>query len=572
MPKRENGELRFKELIETLPNVAVQGYNAQREVIYWNEASERLYGYTKEEAYGQRLEELIIPEPMRETVINGINQWITQGIEIPASELMLMRKDGSSVAVLSSHAMLHLDTDHPQLFCIDVDVTQQQRTTKQLKELATRDTLTGLINRRQMEEEVQRKMDEAKVYSHEFGLLFIDLDHFKDVNDTLGHHAGDELLKFTAQRMLSKLRPYDRLARFGGDEFVLLLPTLQNQSTLSSVADRLISAFQEPFTIVGHEVYVTVSIGMGLFPSDGDNVKDLFKNVDTAMYEAKRSGRNCYRYFSNAMNVALEQHQLLVRGLHHALEKDEFYLVYQPQVHLKTGVISSCEALLRWSPEDQRINPSPAHFIPIAERSDLILRIGSWVLHQVCRQIVSWRQDGLNIDRVDVNISGKQLAQPHFLEQFLSILAQYGLNAADVGIELTEHVLIFAKDSIVAELKQAKQNGTHISIDDFGTGYSSLSYLKQFPIQTLKIDRAFIKDIPQDVKDAAIVRAIVQVGQTLGLNIVVEGVETEVQKVYCQGLNCDLAQGYFFFKPLSPVEFGALLKRQMDSETPLIEV
>ena len=565
-------EDRFKELIESLPNVAVQGYNANREVIFWNDASQKVYGYSKEEAYGQKLEDLIIPEHAKQHVIDSIHSWIYEGVEPPYGELILKKKDGSDVVVLSSHVMLYLNTSTPQLFCIDVDVTQQYNTKNKLKDLAMHDSLTGLINRQHMEREIQALIDRSKNDNNQFGLMFIDLDHFKDVNDTMGHDAGDDLLRIVTQRIKAILRTDQQFARFGGDEFVVMLPDIYEQAAFDSIADRIANVFVLPFVVKNQELYITASIGICIYPNDGETVQDLFKNADTAMYSAKQSGRNCYHYFSNNMNEILQTHQKMINGLYRALEKNEFYMVYQPQVDLKTGNVRSCEALIRWSPTGLDTGFTPAQFIPIAERSGLILKIGDWVIHNVCRQLVQWREQKLDIQRVDINLSGKQLSQPVFLEHFLSILDQYGLKPTDVGIELTEHVLIFAKESIIERLKDAQFAGTHVSIDDFGTGYSSLSYLKQFPIQTLKVDQSFIRDAPRDTKDAAILRAIVQVGQSLDLDVVVEGIETEVQKIFCQALGCDLGQGYYFYKPLLANDLSDLLRQQMELNQPLIKI
>ena len=561
-------EDRFKELIESLPNVAVQGYNSNREVIFWNEASENLYGYTKEEAYGKKLEDLIIPEENKQKVVETIDNWLQYGAEIQPGELSLRKKDGSRVVVLSSHVMLYLSSNNPQFFCVDVDITQQHHTENKLKSLVIHDSLTGLVNRPYMESEIESLIKNKTP----FGLMFIDLDHFKDVNDTMGHDAGDELLLIVTQRISAILRTDQEFARFGGDEFVLLLPDVVDQQALDSIANRILDVFSNPFVVNNQELYVTASIGICMCPQDGSSVKDLFKNADTAMYSAKEAGRNRFRHFSNKMNLILQSHQQMINGLHHAVENNNFYMVYQPQVDLRTGIIKSCEALIRWEPNSNHIGFSPAQFIPIAERSGLILKIGDWVAHHVCQQMVRWREQQLDIQRVDINLSGKQLAQPGFLERFLSILDEYGLKPTDVGIELTEHVLIFAKESIIRRLKDAQLAGTHVSIDDFGTGYSSLSYLKKFPIQTLKIDQSFIREAPKDSKDAAILRAIIQVGQSLNLTTVVEGIETEVQKIFCQALGCDLGQGFYFFKPLPEKEFSALLKRQMELNKSLINV
>lgn len=548
-------ELRFEQLIEALPNVAVQGYNSQREVIYWNEGSENLYGYSQQEAIGRKLEELIIPEPMREGVIEAHHAWVSQGVKIPASELELRHKDGRSVFVFSSHVMLKQDTADPEMFCVDVDLTPQHEARQQLERLAIQDVLTHLPNRRFVEEELERRLADASRLSQSLGVLFIDLDHFKEVNATLGHYAGDMLLQEVAERMSAKLRQCDHLARFGGDEFVLLLPVVDDQVCIAVVAEKLLSAFSETFPLGGQDIYMTASIGVSVFPGDGDSVSTLLQNADAAMYRAKEQGGNRYQFFNRSMNNDLHRQRAIVNGLHRAFQQEEFSLVYQPQIDLKTQTIRSCEALLRWKPSHRDAQISPEVFIPIAERSDLILRIGTWVVNEACRQLAEWRTQGISDLRVDINVSGMQIAQPDFVDTLMAALNHYGLSAQDLGIELTENVLASSSNDTLMALTHARRSGMEISIDDFGTGYSSFSYLKVFPVHTLKIDRSFVEDAPHKANDAAIMEGMVTIGHKLGLKIVAEGIDSAAQQALCESLGCDLGQGYYFHRPLPP---GAL--------------
>lgn len=563
MPKDSYGEEhRFQQLIDSLPTVAVQGYNSQREVIYWNDASASLYGYSKQEALGEKLEDLIIPQEMRQGVIDAHKNWVEQGVAIPAAELQLKSKSGGAVPVFSSHVMLKQDSDDPEMFCVDVDLTEQYKSAQQLKVLANQDPLTELPNRRSLESALERRISEATRFGQQFSVLFIDLDRFKDINDTMGHYAGDLLLKIVAERLSSNLRKYDLLSRFGGDEFVVLLPQLHRIGDIEVVAQKFISDFDATFHLEGQDIYMTASIGISVFPENGNSVGELLKNADTAMYQAKESGRNCYQFFASSMNEMLNRHRLIVTKLHQSLQQGDFQLVYQPHVDLKSNAISSCEALLRCNPHSADILMSPGEFIPVAEQSDLIIRIGRWVLEEACRQLAEWRSAGLKNTRIDINVSGKQLIQSDFIDYFRQTLKAHGLAPGDIGIELTEHALISVDESILEQLRALKESGVSISLDDFGTGYSSLSYLKHFPVDILKIDQSFIKDSSFNADDMAIMEAIVQVGHKMGLKIVVEGVETAEQKAFCQSLQCDLAQGYHYYRPMPPDEFIELVRSQ----------
>jgi diguanylate cyclase (GGDEF)-like protein/PAS domain S-box-containing protein len=551
-------ERRFEQLIDSLATVAVQGYNRDREVIYWNDASTWLYGYSKQEALGKKLEDLIIPSEMREAVIQAHHNWLQQGVAIPADELLLQHKDGRRIPVFSSHVMLKQGTDHPEMFCVDVDLSKQHQTAQELKRQASRDALTQLPNRHFFENAVQARVSEASRFQQSFSVLFIDLDNFKQINDTMGHDAGDRLLIKVAERLSAQLREYDVLCRFGGDEFVVLLPHTHHVDDLEWVAQKLIADFEHSFRLQGQDVYLTASIGISVFPENGDSVGELLKDADIAMYQAKEAGRNRYQFFDATMNESLKRHRQVVSALHHALGHDGFHLVFQPQVDLASGEIGACEALLRCAPGKGGFAMLPGEFIPIAEHSDLIIRIGRWVLEAACWQLAAWRREGLKELRIDINISGKQLKQKEFMCHFESTLAAYGCAPSEIGLELTEHTFIAGEALVLEKLETLRKAGVSISIDDFGTGYSSLSYLKRFPVDIIKIDRDFIKEIPSCEEDIAIMEAIVQVAHKLGLVIIVEGIETAEQQAFCQSLRCDYAQGYYLHRPMSASDFFAL--------------
>jgi diguanylate cyclase (GGDEF)-like protein/PAS domain S-box-containing protein len=549
----------FLQLIDALPKVSVQGYDKHRRVIYWNQSSEEVYGYTREEALGRKLEELIIPDHMIDGVIQLHRDWVEKGVPIPSSELLLTGKGGGPVPVFSSHVMLKQHTDSPEMFCIDVDFREQYEARETLRRMATTDPLTDLPNRRYLESELEKVISQVGAGPGEFAILFIDLDMFKDVNDTLGHTWGDRLLHSVAARMQSDLADGEVLARFGGDEFVLVIPRISSANDAQTVAMRVLDLFRSSFSLGSENVYITSSIGISRYPVDGQQPEELLKNADAAMYQAKESGRNRCQFFTSALSDKLRVQRDISNRLHRSLENGEFELVYQPQFEMHDQTVSSCEALLRWRPQDGGPAVPPDLFIPIAERSDLIIHMGDWVLEQACAQVSQWKKDGFNI-RVDINVSGKQLEQADFFESLDATISRFGLSPEDLGLELTEHVLIRSNDRMLDGLRALRDRGMTISIDDFGTGYSSLNYLKVFPITHLKIDRSFVVEAPENDLDGALLEAIVSVGHGLRLEIVVEGVETEEQAVFCKALNIDYAQGFWYSRPVSAEDVVSFFK------------
>ena len=550
-------ELRFLDLICSLAKVSIQGYDKHRKVIYWNDSSEEIYGFPREEAIGKKLEELIIPPPMRKEVLTLHQQWLDDGVPIPSAQLPLQRKDGSIVHVFSSHVMLKAHTDSPEMFCIDIDLSEQHAAREKLEQMASTDLLTGLPNRRHLESTLQNRIEQAQQTGDQFGLLFLDLDMFKEVNDTLGHSWGDELLRAVSRRLHECLDGKGLITRFGGDEFVVVSDTL-DEAGASELARKLTDCFQDAFELSGENVRITLSVGISLYPQDGEKAGDLLKNADLAMYDAKAKGRNRYEFFSASLAQQLQEQRTLAAQLHESLNNNEFELVYQPQFDLTTGKIAACEALLRWRPTQEVASVSPGVFIPVAERTDLIIHIGRWVMEEACRQVKAWREKGIEI-RVDINVSGRELVEPGYFAVLDDCRLRYGLAPRNIGIELTENILIKAGSDALEELKKQREKGVEISVDDFGVGYSSLSYLKHFPISHLKIDRTFLKDAPESAYDGALMEAIVNVGHKLDLLIVAEGVETEEQSRYCQGLNVEYAQGFLYAKPMPADELETLL-------------
>ncbi len=551
-------EQRFRSLLESLPKVAVQGYDRDRRVIYWNEGSTRLYGYTAEEAQGQLLEDLIIPAFMRDGVIQAHRAWIEKGVAISAGELELKHKTGEPVSVYSQHLMLNEHTDSPLLFCVDVDLSSQKRAHREL-EFATRfDRLTHLPNRQTFEVDLDGLLDSCRRLGHGLATIYVDIDHFVEINDALGYDQGDRLLVELTRRLRECQRATDLVSRVSSDEFVLAFPCAQLATDVRRVVRRVQNVFRQPFVLDGRERQVTACLGVALFPENGDSSRELIRNADVAKNRAKLAGRGTLRFFQQKLHDELvRQHHLSAR-LEEALDNGEFSLHYQPQVSAASGRIENLEALIRWETSEGPAI-SPAEFIPLAERSGLIHRLGDWVIEEACRQQAEWRAKGFLHHRIDINISGRQLVRLDALKRFEDSLQRHGLGPRDIGIELTENILIEADETVLEDLRRLYHRGIRIALDDFGTGYSSLSYLKHFPVTALKIDRSFIHDAPMQPKDRAIMEGAILIGHRLGLEVVAEGVENAEQLSLLRDMHCDLVQGFFFFRPMPAQEIERLL-------------
>jgi diguanylate cyclase (GGDEF)-like protein len=437
---------------------------------------------------------------------------------------------------------------------------QLQRQAQDLQHQAFHDSLTGLPNRALFMDRLQHALNRAERASHTIAVLFLDLDRFKFINDSLGHEAGDELLVAVARRLQTCVRPEDTVARLGGDEFTVLLEGIRGEHQATSVADRIKRALQAPFVIVGQDVFVSTSIGITLSEGNQQPPSDIMRNADTAMYQAKEKGKSRYQVFDARMDSRALMRLQLEADLYQALERKEFVVYYQPKVDLLTGEIVSFEALVRWA-HPQRGLVSPAHFIPLAEETGLILPIGQLVLHTACRQAQMWLAK-YSDDRsfsVSVNLSARQFQHPVLVEEIAQALQDSGLEPQCLQLEITESVVMEHVPSALATLQNLRHLGVQLAIDDFGTGYSSLSYLKHFTVDTLKIDKTFIDRLNHDVADAAIVQAIITLARTLKMHSVAEGVETEAQLRLLQTLGCDFGQGFLFAQPLPSDVAGSLL-------------
>jgi diguanylate cyclase (GGDEF)-like protein/PAS domain S-box-containing protein len=440
------------------------------------------------------------------------------------------------------------------------DMTAHKSTENELSKLAHFDPLTGLSNRTQFVERLKFTLDIAKRNHHQSALMLLDLDRFKLINDTLGHQLGDELLVQVSRRLKQCVREVDTVSRLGGDEFTVILGEIHSSENAACVANKILTTLNAPFMLSEREVFVSVSIGITVFPVDGDSVNLLIKNADTAMYHAKESGRNNYQYFSDTMNKNMLDELEMETNLRQAFKNEEFSLNYQPQFALKTRKLIGAEVLVRWNhPTLGWI--SPAIFIPYAEKSNLIIALGEWVLRTACKQAVAWQTSGLKLQPMSVNLSGMQLKQPDLLYKVAQILEETHFPAHLLELELTEGVLMANVEETITTLNKLKDMGIRLSIDDFGTGYSSLSYLKRFPIDTLKIDQSFIREITTSSDDSAIASTIIAMAHNLRLNVIAEGVETIEQANILLDKECDDVQGYFFSRPLCESDFCQLLTK-----------
>jgi diguanylate cyclase (GGDEF)-like protein len=439
------------------------------------------------------------------------------------------------------------------------DITESRKSEQQIQKMAYFDTLTGLPNRALFYDRINQAIALAKRDKTSLAVLFLDLDHFKNINDTLGHSVGDQLLIEAAHRLSQHIRTNDTLARLGGDEFVVVITYFGEQLNTTYVAQKLIDTIQAPFYIMGKELHVTASVGIALFPEDGANAETLIKHADMAMYSSKEAGRNAFNFFSPLMNQKALTRMENEVGLRHALERGEFFIEFQPIMSAQSGTIAAAEALVRWNhPVRGRIPPND--FITLAEETGLILPLGEWVLRTVCSCMKSWSDAGLPPVRCCVNVSSRQIEQQDFPEIVRTVLRETGANPAQLEIELTESCLVTNIENNIAGVFGMREWGVTIAIDDFGTGYSSLGYIKTLPIDHIKIDRTFVTDICDNVQDQAIVEAIITMSHKLNIRNIAEGVETLEQLEFLKKLGCNEIQGYYFHRPLPVAVFEKLLK------------
>jgi diguanylate cyclase (GGDEF)-like protein len=435
------------------------------------------------------------------------------------------------------------------------EVGERKSAEKRLHQIAAYDQLTNLPNRYLLQADFSRKLEESLRNQKMLATLFFDLDNFKAINDVHGHETGDALLKQVAMRMSEVTRNYDLLARFGGDEFVMIMSNLSERSDVIQVVEKIIAGFVPAFDLPGASVQITTSVGISIFPEDGKDPSELLKNADLAMYRAKAEGRNCYQFFNSEMNLELQYSQWVETNLREALEQNRLQLHFQPQVNLETGAVDSCEALIRWPQEDgEHINP--ADFIKIAERTGQIIEISKWVLNEACRVLCEWQNRDYKTIRVDINLSGKDFADHGVLYKFLQIVQRHNLKPGQIGIEISENLLLESTEKVIKALTILHNAGVHISIDDFGTGISSLNYLKQLPLSGIKIDQSLVHEAPGNKDDLVIMQAITLAAHGFGLDVIAEGVETEWQESLCREVGCNTIQGIYVSEPIPEDKFS----------------
>ncbi|AZQ83080.1 bifunctional diguanylate cyclase/phosphodiesterase [Colwellia sp. Arc7-635] len=654
--------------------ISVQGYDEQRRVIYWNKGSELLYGYTKEDAIGQKIEKLIIPKSMCDLVISAHSDWIEKGIEIPAAEITLCKKNGHDISVFSSHVMFTNQYNNKQMYCIDIDltdarkaqaqvtlkekmletifeaipdlfflmepngticdyhtsntsdlyvsptqfigrnmsdvlpddvankfkthiskalaqekmtsfdyelampsgllyfearishlkkpnqvmviirdITEQHKSDQIIRHQAYFDSLTLLPNRFLSLDRLSQILVEAERNDEKAAVLFLDLDDFKKVNDSLGHEVGDKILVKSAHRLQQVLRKEDTVGRLGGDEFIILLRGLTDHQDALAVAENLLNLFRQPFKIDRRELILTLSIGVAIYPKDGCCASDLLRSADTAMYQAKALGRNTYSFFTPEMNIVMQRRFEIEEQMRGALERNEFELHYQPQMDVKSASIIGAEALLRWH-NPVLGNITPDEFIPIAEHTGLIVAMGEYVIEQALSFLNLWQKSDLNNYTMAVNLSPRQFRDNELIPFIKKVLSDTGTRPTTLELEITEGVLMSGQSYIHDALISINALGIKLSMDDFGTGYSSLSYLRQYPFDVLKIDRSFINGITINKADCDLVKAAIAMSHSLGLTVIAEGVETKEQLQLLERLGCDIVQGYYFSKPIPAVQ------------------
>jgi len=555
---RESEE-RYRSLIETSPD-AITLTDLNTNIIMVNQQALALHGCdSAEDMVGRNALDFIAPEDRRRAVENA--RKALEAGSVRNIEYTLLRKDGTSFPGELSASCIVDSEGKPKAFIGVVrDITERKLAEETIRHLAYHDALTNLPNGMLFRDRLNLALAQARRNNKILALLFLDLDRFKLINDTLGHAAGDQLLQNIGEELKDLVRGGDAVARMGGDEFTVLLPGISQVQDAVAIAQRILESVKQPRVAAGHEFHITTSIGVAIYPSDGTDAEALMRNADTAMYRAKEQGRDNYQLYSPAMNANILERMALVNDLRHALEREEFVVYYQPQVNINTGQVVGAEALARWQHPERGLM-YPEEFIPLAEDTGLIVPLGEGVLRTACAQNKAWQEAGFPPMRMTVNISARQFRQETMVETVSQVLKETGLLPRYLQLEITEDTLMQDVEFTIAMLRDLRGMGVEISIDDFGTGYSSLNYLRRFPIDVVKIDRSFVRDVTVDPNDTAIVTAIIALAQSLKLRAVAEGVETQEQLAFLRERQCHEMQGYLFSKPVPAEEFERILRQ-----------
>jgi diguanylate cyclase (GGDEF)-like protein/PAS domain S-box-containing protein len=557
---RESEE-RFRAVSDAAPD-AIIIVDSDARVTYWNQAAQRILGYTTNESIGRCVYEWLVPARLREKARQSVGTFAAADRgEFPGKtlELVAIRKDGVEVVVeLSISSVLLGEKWHAVV--ILRDITERKRAAEQIGYAARHDALTGLGNRTLFVDALKQAITGSTAAGQSVAVLYIDLDNFKDVNDTLGHAAGDELLRTMAKRLRASVRETDTVARFGGDEFALIEFGLRGPANAAVLANKLLKTIGEPLSIQGREIRAGASVGIAVYGLDSPDAETLMSHADVALYRAKSEGRGTYRFFTEEMDVAIQTRVALGGDLRDAVGTPQIFLMYQPQVDIAAGRVVGVEALARWRHPKNGLIP-PSRFIPLAEQAGLIVALGHWVLRESCRQMKEWLDAGVAPPQISVNVSGLQFKTPLELEgDIAAVLADTGLPPQRLELELTESVLMDASDKQQEVLLRLRKAGLRIAIDDFGNGYSSLNYLARFPVDRIKIAQNFVSGLANAPRNAVIVRTSIGLAHELNLDIVVEGVETTEQLERVRSWGGRIVQGYYYSRPLLPVDLTALLR------------
>jgi len=541
---------------------AVLSTDLEGKVTYLNVVAEKITGWTREEAVGKNIEEVfvIVDASTREPCVNPLRAAIKKNTTVQLTpNCILIRRDGAEFAIEDSAAPIHdqhgLATGAVIVFH---DVSVARAMGAEMSHMAQHDTLTNLPNRTLLQDRLTQAIATASRNDSRIAVLFLDLDGFKHINDSLSHATGDRLLQLVAKRLLAAVRTSDTVCRMGGDEFVILLSEVAHAGDAGVKAGKILSALSAPFEMEQITLRITGSIGVTTYPEDAQSAELLIRNADLAMYQAKEKGRSNYQFYEKGMNIRAVERQSIEGDLRFALERHEFVMHYQPKIDLKTGGITGVEALVRWQHPERGL-VGPLQFISVAEDCGLMLPIGRWVLRESCRQAKAWQDAGLPAIEMAVNVSSVEFRNDEFLEGISTILKETGLDPRYLELELTETVLMQHAEFSVPVLQKLKAMGIHLAIDDFGTGYSSLSYLRQFPIDTLKVDQSFIHEINAETDEATIISAVINMGCRLKHRVIAEGVETAEQLAFLRAHGCDEGQGYYFSRPMPALETSKFL-------------
>ncbi|MBI3529450.1 MAG: EAL domain-containing protein [Betaproteobacteria bacterium] len=548
-------EARFRALVQNSFDI-ITIHDSNGMTVYESPAASRILGYPSGALIGKTPFETIHPKDVARAR-DAFDALLKGETAMAPVILRFRRADGSWIhlEVLGNNLL-----DHPGIRGIVLtsrDISERKRAEERVQYLANYDVLTGLPNRFLMQDHLTQVIAQAHRNRLRVALMHIDLDRFKVVNETLGHYVGDALLKQAAERVRKATREADTVARVGGDEFTIVFPNVTSLQTLSAAAEAMLDDLARPFPSDGQELFVSASVGISLYPDDAGSVDELIKHADAAMSSAKHLGRNNFQFYTAGMNQEVQDRMLIEAGLRTAIQREELSLVFQPKIDLATRRIFGAEALLRWKHPKLGMIP-PSRFVPVAEEAGLVGQIGEWVLHTACRQIREWQDAGYSL-QVAVNVSARQFQEYDVAELVMDIMRDTGALAKNLEIELTESAVMNDAESSIVTLERLAALGVQIAIDDFGTGYSSLSYLKRLPLDLLKIDQSFVRDISSDPNDAAIVRAIITLARSLGIKVIAEGVENEAQLAFLNAYGCQYAQGYLFGRPLTSPQLVKLI-------------